>query len=88
MKINWKARFKNPAFVISFAALVVAFIYQVLGIFGVVPAVSEEQIVNVFTLGVNLLATVGVMVDPTTPGVTDSDRAMTYYTETDERNVE
>ena len=88
MKINWKARFKNKTFLITFVTLVVAFVYQVLGLFGVVPAVSEESVVNVITLLVNILAFVGVIVDPTTDGINDSDRAMLYFTEFDERNVE
>lgn len=85
MKINWKARFKNKTFVITFVTLLVTFIFQILGLFGVVPSISEESIVNVLTIGVNVLATLGVLVDPTTDGVSDSDRAMTYYTDDDER---
>jgi phi LC3 family holin len=88
MKINWKARFKNKTFLITFVTLVVTFVYQVLGLFGVVPSVSEESVVNVITLLVNILAFVGVIVDPTTDGINDSDRAMLYFTELDERNVE
>lgn len=85
MKINWKARFKNPTFVITFITLIVTFVYQILGIFGVVPSISEESIVNVITIAVNFLATIGVLVDPTTDGMSDSTRALTYYTEDDER---
>lgn len=85
MKINWKARFKNKAFILAFAALVVTFVYQILGMFGVVPPISEEAVVKFITIGVNILAMIGVVVDPTTNGVSDSDRAMTYYTEADER---
>lgn len=88
MKINWKARFKNKAFVVTFVTLTVTFIYQVLALFGVCPSISEDAIVNVITLGVNLLATMGVLVDPTTNGLSDSDRAMTYYTDDDIRNEE
>ncbi len=88
MKINWKARFKNKTFLITFVTLVVTFVYQVLGLFGVVPSVSEESVVNIFAMLVNILAFVGVIVDPTTDGINDSDRAMLYFTELDERNVE
>jgi phi LC3 family holin len=87
MKINWKARFKNKTFVVAFVALVAAFVYQTLGLFGVVPPVSEEAIVKTFTMGVNILAFAGVLVDPTTEGMSDSERAMTYYTENDERMI-
>lgn len=88
MKINWKARFKNRTFVLAFAALVIAFVYQTLGLFGIVPPVSEEAIVKAFTMGVNILAFAGVLVDPTTEGMSDSERAMTYYTPNDERMSE
>lgn len=88
MKINWKARFKNKAFIITFVTLIVAFVYQALGLFGVVPSVSEESIVNIITIFVNLLAFVGVIVDPTTEGMSDSDRAMLYYTDYDERMLD
>ena len=88
MKINWKARFKNKTFVITFVTLIVAFVYQILGILGVVPTVSEDSVMNIFTLLVNALGTLGVLVDPTTDGVSDSDRALTYYTENDVRGVE
>jgi phi LC3 family holin len=44
--------------------------------------------VNLFTMLVNILAFVGVIVDPTTDGFNDSDRAMLYFTDYDERNVE
>lgn len=87
-KINWKERFKNKTFIITFVTLILAFVYQMLGIFGVVPAVSEDAIISVVTLVVNLLATIGVVVDPTTPGTADSERALTYGTEYDVRNTE
>ena len=85
MKINWRARFKNKTFVLTFVTLIIAFVYQILGVFDIVPSISEESIVNVISIVVNFLATLGVLVDPTTDGISDSDRAMTYYTENDER---
>lgn len=88
MKINWKARFKNKAFLITFITLIVAFVYQLLGLFGVVPSVSEDVVMNFFTIVVNLMATLGVIVDPTTPGASDSARALTYFTENDVRDSE
>lgn len=85
MKINLKARLKNKTFVISAAALVISFVYQLLAMFGVVVCVSETDVMQVITLAVNLLAFVGVLVDPTTEGVSDSERALTYCTENDVR---
>lgn len=87
MKLNLKARFKNKAFVVTFVTLIITFVYQILGVFGVVPAVSEDAVMNVITIIVNILATLGVLVDPTTPGIGDSERALTYYTDGDVRNT-
>lgn len=85
MKINWKARFKNKMFVLSAAALIVSFIYQMLSTFDIVPKITENEISGLITMAVNILAFLGVLVDPTTEGMSDSERALTYYTENDER---
>lgn len=78
MTINWKVRFKNKAFVVSFATIVIGFVYQVLGLIGITPSISDSDAINLITTFVNVLAMVGVVVDPTTEGISDSDRAMTY----------
>lgn len=78
MKLNLKVRFKNKVFVVAFAAAVLAFVYQLLGMFGVVPGVTQDQIMQIITMLLDILVMLGVVVDPTTEGVSDSDRAMTY----------
>ena len=65
--------------------MIIAFVYQLLSMFEVVPKVSESTVINLLGMVVNLLAGLGVIVDPTTDGINDSDRAMTYYTEEDAR---
>ncbi len=88
MKINLKARLKNKTFVISMSALVVSMVYRVLMIFDVFPSVSESEIGEIISMAVNILAFAGVIVDPTTEGFSDSERAMTYCTCDDARNIE
>lgn len=83
MRINIKARLRNKTFVLSALALVISFVYGLLSMFDVVPSVGEKQLTEVLTIGVNILAFIGVLVDPTTKGINDSDRAMTYYTDND-----
>lgn len=78
MKINWKIRFKNKAFLLGFSGVVLGFIYQMLGLFDIVAPISQEQIFQFLGIVVNLLVGLGVIVDPTTKGINDSDRAMTY----------
>ena len=77
-KLNLAVRFKNPVFLLTFITTILAFIYQLLGMFNIVPAITEDQLLQVITMIVNLLATLGVLVDPTTKGVADSERALNY----------
>lgn len=88
MKINFKARLKNKTFLLSASALVIAFVYQILSIFDVVPPISESEISELVAMAVNILAFLGVLVDPTTEGIKDSERAMTYCTDCDVRKTE
>ena len=76
--INWKIRFKNAPWLLGFMGVVVAFVYQVLGMFEIVPAISQDEVTQVVGLVVNILIALGVLVDPTTKGLGDSARAMTY----------
>ncbi len=86
MKINWKERLKNKTFVLSISGLIVAFAYQIMALcFDFVPKVSETEIIGVIGVIVNLLAVIGVIVDPTTKGINDSERALTYGTDNDVR---
>ena len=87
MKINFKARLKNKTFLISAGVLIVSFVYSLLALFDIVPSVGEKQITELLTMAVNMLALAGVVVDPTTNGFNDSERAMTYYTACDCRQV-
>ena len=78
MKINLKVRFKNPVFWLTVIPAVITFVYTVLGAFGVVPALSQDVVVNIVTAIITALTTIGVLVDPTTKGVGDSERALGY----------
>ena len=86
MKINWKARFKNKVFVVSLVTLIISVLYKVLSVFEVVPNVSESEALEVFSYLVDVLSFVGILVDPTTDGINDSDRAMLYFTDLDGRD--
>lgn len=88
VKINLKARLKNKAFLVSVVALTVSLVYRVLALFGIIPAHGENEIIELFGMAVNILAVLGVVVDPTTEGLSDSERALTYCTECDVRKKE
>ena len=78
MKINWKLRAQNKTTLLALAAAILTFGYTLLGMFGVVPPVSQSDILEVVGLGLNVLVMLGVIVDPTTKGLSDSDRARGY----------
>lgn len=81
-KINWRVRFKNKTFVITFVTALIAFLYQLLGIFEVVPPVTQDNVMQLVMLIINILTGLGILVDPTTSGdvtgISDSQRALSY----------
>lgn len=78
MRLNLKVRLKNPVFWLTVIPAFLAFIYSILGAFDVVPSLSEDTAVKILTSIVTALAALGVLVDPTTSGLSDSVRAMNY----------
>lgn len=77
-KINWKVRFQNKTWLVSFLTVVVAFCYQILGLFDVMPPVSQDMTMEFVMIGANVLAALGVVIDPTTAGAADSRQALEY----------
>ena len=78
MNINWKLRFQNKTTLTAVILALVALVYQVLGLFGVVPKISQDELTTVISMVINLLCLLGIVVDPTTAGVGDSVRALSY----------
>ena len=78
MKINWKVRLRNRVWLASLLATVVAFVFDVLALMDIAPALTEDTVIQAITALLTLLTALGVVIDPTTPGAEDSDRAMEY----------
>lgn len=78
MNINWKLRFQNKASLMAIVVQGITLVYTILGMAGIIPGISEDQLTNVFSILVELLCLLGIVVDPTTKGVGDSQQAMTY----------
>ena len=78
MKINWKVRFKNKVFLSTFISLIVGFVFNILRLFDVMPVITENAIMNIVGQVLTFLGLIGVIVDPTTAGINDSNRAMSY----------
>ena len=78
MKLNWKVRFKNKVWLASFISLIVGFIYSILSLFDVFPDITKSAVLEVVNNVLTFLGLIGVLVDPTTAGLSDSNRAMSY----------
>ena len=83
--MNLKVRFKNPAFVISF---IVALFSPVFAYFGLTAADFSSWSAllatlgraagNPYVLGMAAVSAMNALIDPTTPGLGDSLRALSY----------
>lgn len=89
MRINWKVRFKNKAWVLTFLLGLIAMFYQTVKVYeaakqGLPP---QELMIETAKMLVTWLVQIGVIVDPTTKGTGDSARAMSYGVPTDKLNT-
>ena len=80
MKINWAVRLKNPVFWATVIPSVLAIIYDVLAWFGISPPVSIDSVLSMISNIFKLLGVLGIIVDMTTAGIGDSNRALGYET--------
>ena len=78
MKLNWKVRFKNKVWLGSFLSLVVGFVYSMLALFDVFPEVTQSLVLQLMNQVLTFLGLIGIIVDPTTAGLGDSERALVY----------
>ena len=78
MKINWKVRFKNKTWLTMFLSIVVGFVFNILKLFDIFPVVTENTIMGIISQVLTFLGLIGVLVDPTTAGIGDSERALGY----------
>ena len=77
-RINWTVRFKNKVWLGSFLSLIVGFVYSMLALFDVFPEVTQSLVMQLMNQVLTFLGLIGVLVDPTTAGLGDSERAMGY----------
>ena len=78
MNVNWKVRFRNKVWLSLFLSAIVTFIYTILGLFDIAPSVTKNQVGEAISSLLMFLSVTGVIVDPTTAGLDDSKRAMSY----------
>ena len=82
MKINWTVRIKNKAFWVTIIPAVLLLVQQICAMFGVELNISgvSNQLVSIVGTVFGILALIGIVTDPITSGMSDSEQAMTYET--------
>ncbi len=85
MKINWKARFKNPHFIAQLILAIGAPILAYMGLtaqdltsWGAVFKLVQEALSNPYVLGLVVVSIYNALLDPTVKGISDSRKALTY----------
>lgn len=80
IKWNLKARAKNKVFWIALIPAILLFIQSIFSVFGVHIDLTElgDKLIAVVEAAFIVLTILGVVTDPTTKGLSDSNKAMTY----------
>lgn len=80
MNINWRVRIKNKAFWVALIPALLLLVQQVCAVFGVQLDFGElqAQLMSIVGTVFTLLAILGIVADPTTAGMGDSEQAMGY----------
>lgn len=78
--INWKVRIKNRLFWMSFIPACILVIQAVASLAGIDLdlSITQDKLLVVVNAVFGLLAVLGVVVDPTTEGIEDSEQAKMY----------
>lgn len=78
--INWTVRAKNKTFWLALVPAVLLLIQAIAQVFGYALDFGEldKNLINVINALFVVLAILGVVADPTTAGISDSTRALTY----------
>ena len=78
--INWKVRVKNKAFWVALIPAILLLVQVVAGVFGYTLDLGDlgNKLLEVVNALFAVLAILGIVTDPTTAGVSDSEQVMTY----------
>ena len=78
--VNWIVRLKNKNFWIALIPAVIVLVQQVVKTFGIQINLGElgNNLLDIVNSVFIILAILGIVVDPTTDGIKDSVRALTY----------
>lgn len=90
MKINWTVRLKNKNFWIAIIPATLLLVQVVAGVFGFTLDLGDigNKLLAVVNAVFGVLAVLGIVTDPTTKGISDSEQAMTYAKPKDDHQAE
>ena len=84
-KINWVVRLKNPIFVVQLLLAIITPVLAYMGItfqdltsWGKLGEVILNALSNPYILGLIIVNAFNALTDPTTKGISDSEKALTY----------
>ena len=77
-KINWKLRLQNKVTLLAIISGILDVVYMILAACGVAPMVDQSAVYAILSGIVKVLCLVGIVVDPTTAGIGDSQNALNY----------
>ena len=85
--INWIVRIKNKVFWLSIIPALILLVQTVAAVFGLKIEIGDlgNRLIDVVNAVFAVLAILGIVTDPTTVGVEDSRRAMSYTVPNDDR---
>ena len=80
MSINWKVRLRNKTFWLSLIPAVLLLVQVVAAVFGYTLDLGDlgNKLLAVVNALFAVLSILGVVTDPTTKGVSDSEQALSY----------
>ena len=80
MNINWTVRLKNKTFWLALSPAVLLLVQVIAAVFGYQLDLGDlgNKLLDVVNALFAVLTILGIVTDPTTAGVKDSEQAMTY----------
>lgn len=76
--INWKIRIRNKMFWMGLTGTIIPLVYLILDTFNIVPNITQNTVMDMVVMLISILGVLGVIHDPTTKGLRDSERALGY----------
>lgn len=80
MKINWKIRLMNKNFWIAFVPAILLLVQVIAAVFGFTLDLGDlgNKLLAVVNAVFAVMSILGIVTDPTTAGLSDSDNALNY----------